>query len=194
MSGRGPFMVAAAAVLAVTGCVGSITREDLDEEMRSRGSGGIGQQLAVGAVGAVLEELGTEDVELRSLTLSPGRAVLEVRVDGATDGLDAYHYGTSGLYGGNGLDGPTPVQVSPDGPPLDGQVFRAGDAGLDGLNDMVEEALLWADLPAGYVDRVSVSRSSDVADPVISIIVTNQRVTTTVAFALDGSVLEVTAQ
>jgi hypothetical protein len=194
MRGRGPLMVALAAVLALTGCVGSITRQDLDHEMRARGSGGMGQRLALSAVEAVREELGTDDVQLRSLTLSPGRAVLEVRVDGPTDALDAYHYGTSGLYGGGGLDGPTPLQVNPEAPPLDDQVFWARDAGLDRLNDMVDEARGAADLARGYVDRVTINRPNDVADPVISIIVTDQRATATVAFGPDGSVLEVAAQ
>lgn len=194
MSGRGLFMVALAAVLALTGCVGSITRDDLDEEIRARGTAGMGQRLALGAVDAVREELRTDDVDVRSLTLSPGRAALEVRVDGPTEALDAYHYGTSGLYGGKGLDGPTPVQLSPDGPSLDDQVFPAGSAGLERLNDMVDEARRQADLRGGYVDRVTISRPNDVPDPVINIIVTDQRTTTTVAFAPDGTVVEVAVQ
>lgn len=189
--GPGALLLAALVAVAVlAACVGSISKEALDEEMRSRGGNGIGEHLVVGAVEAVMDDLGADDIELRSLTASPARVTMEVRVPG-TENLDAYSFGTSGLYGGRGLDGPRPLTVSADAPPLETQVFLASNAGLDRFDEMVDTALAEASLPGGYVDGATVRRFGEGSAIVIAIDVTGERSRATVSFAADGSLMGV---
>lgn len=178
-------------VAVLAACVGSVTKQDLDEEMRSRGSGGIGERLLTEAVQAVLDALGARDVHMRSLTASPGQVTMHVRVP-ETSNIDSYDYGTSGLYGGRGLDGPSPVSVSRDGPPLETQVFLASEAGVDRFDEMADQALAEAALAGGYVEGATIRRSEAHGGPVVTIRVTNERTTgVAVSFTPDGSLIGV---
>jgi hypothetical protein len=185
--------VAAASLLAVasfTGCIGSQTREQFEEEMHLRG-GGLSQRLVADAVGAVEERLHVDEVKLRSLDVSPGRVAMEIQVPQSAEDLDGYDYGTSGMYGGGGLSGPEPVARSFEEAALEAQVFTLGQAGADHLDDTVDAAVREADLPGGYATAANVVRLPGQPAPQTSVTVTNVRRTVTVVFAPDGTVTEV---
>lgn len=170
-----------AAAVLLTGCAGSIGRGSFDEEVQSRG-GGLGSDLPLDALDALEEELG-DDVVLRSVNLTAGQGVFEVRVPGSRQNVDSYRFGTSGLYGGEGLSDPTPVPTG--GTPLEPTLFRAERIAFDELDDMVDEALEEADLEDGYAQSVSINRSPG-ERPTITVTVANERETVPVEFSADG--------
>jgi hypothetical protein len=179
-------LVALVGASATAGCIGSETRESFDEEVHARG-GGLTQELVIDAVDAVEEDTGADTIKLRSFTTSAGRVSLEVQVPGSVEDLDSYSYGSSGLYGGGGLDGPDPVARSGSEAPLEAQVFTLDEAGIDRFDAMVDQAIAEADLPGGWASSASVTRGEQAA-PVISVTVTNVRRTVSVIFAPDGTV------
>jgi hypothetical protein len=107
-------LVAVLGAATTAGCIGSETRESFDDEVHARG-GGLTQELVIEAVDAVEEDTGADALKLRSFTTSAGRVSLEVQVPGSLEDLDSYSFGSSGLYGGGGLDGPDPVARSGTG-------------------------------------------------------------------------------
>jgi hypothetical protein len=181
-------------VLALSGCVGSISGDEFDDEVRSRG-GGLDSHLVVDAVDAIEAELDVDELRVRSIGVSPGYVVMEVQVPTDPEELDSYRFGSAGRYGGRGLGDPIPMSRSAGEPPLDTQVFAPEAAGIGRLDDMVDRALEAADLPGGWAEGASVRRApGDDAAPVTTVTVTNDRRTVAVTFAADGTELEVTAR
>lgn len=179
--------------MALAGCVGSIDGQAFEREVQARG-GGLDGELVLDALEAVEDELGTDDVRLRSLDVRPGYVTLEVQVPHAPDELDAYRYGSSGRYGGRGLGEARPVPRNAAEPPLAEQLFSPAEAGLGDLDAVVDEALAAAEVRGGYTSDASVRRVPGGAGPVITVTVTNERRTVVVTFAADGSLVEVVAR
>lgn len=181
-------------MLALGACVGSVGREDFDDEVRSRG-GGLDGELAVDAVDAIEADLGVDGIRVRSVDLTAGQVTLQVQVPGDPEELDVYRFGSSGLYGGRGLSDPQPVSRGAGEPALDDQLFAPDAAGLDRFGSMVDAALDAADLRRGHASGASVRRApSGGPEPVTSITVTNERRTVVVTFAPDGTLLEQVAR
>ncbi len=167
-----------AASLLLTGCVGSVSRGDFDEEVQSRG-GGLGADLPLDALDALEARLG-DDVVLKSVTLTAGQGTFEVRV--REQEVDSYRYGTSGLYGGEGLSDPTPVPVVGR---LGPNLFRPQRIAFDRMDDIVDEAIDEADLDGGYAQTVFIDRLPG-GRPTITVTVVNERQTVPVVFQADG--------
>lgn len=138
--------------------------------------------------------MGADGIRVRSVNVTPGAVVMQVQVPGDPEELDTYRFGSSGMYGGHGLDGPTPVARSGGEPPIDAQVFEPSAAGVDRLDEMVAAALDAAGIEGGYATAASIGRPGDGGDPVTSVSVTNERRSASVRFSPDGSVVEVVAQ
>ncbi|MBN2624348.1 MAG: hypothetical protein JXA83_13310 [Acidimicrobiales bacterium] len=183
-------MAAGAGVLVLGGCIGSIERDDFDDEVRGRG-GGLDGGLLTDAVDAIEADLGVDELRVQSFEVRPGYVIVQVQVPADPEALDVYRFGSSGLYGGRGLTGPTPVPRRADAPPLDGLVFAPEDAGLDAFDDMVDEALEVAELDGGYATDAAVRQapSGDIG-PVTGVTVTDDRSTVVVTFSADGTVVE----
>jgi hypothetical protein len=183
-------MAAAAAVLAVGACVGATDRDDFTAAARTRG-GGLDGGLVAAAVDAVEDDLGVDGIRVRAMTVGFGYVTLEVQVPSDPDELDAYRFGASARFGGDGLGDPSPVTRHAHEPPLDSEVFEPGAAGIDRFDGMVAAALEAADLRGGYASGASIRRpAADGGDPLTSVTVTNDRRTVVVTFAADGSLLE----
>ena len=182
--GRATLVAAATGLMA---CVGSVQPGDLEEEAQSRG-GGLSREVVLDAVAAVADEQGEATPQLRSVSVVPSHVALEVRVPGTTEDLDAYDYGTSGLYGGRGLDGPEPVARSSTEESLESSVFTAEDAGVRRFDTMVDTALDEADLPGGYASGATISRPAATGDPQTVVTVTNRRRTVSVTMSPDAEV------
>jgi hypothetical protein len=178
-------------MLALASCVGSVSTEQFQDEVHERG-GGLGRQVIVDAVEAVGDDQGTDLVQVRSLSVLPGRVAMEVQVPGSLEDVDAYTYGTSGVFGAGGLDGPEPVHTSSTDQPLESAVFTTEEAGLERFDELVDDAIAQADLPGGYATGAEIARPSGTsAGPATRVTVTNERRTVTVTFAADGTLLEV---
>lgn len=177
-------------VLALASCVGSVSTEQFNDEVHERG-GGLSRHVIVDAVAAVGEDQRVDVVQLRSLSVMPGRVALEVRVPGSVADVDSYTYGTSGLFGGGGLDGPEPVHTSSTDQPLESAVFTTEAAGVDGFDEVVDAAIAEADLPGGYATGAEIARPGGGAGPTIEVTVTNDRRTVVVTYSPDGTLLEV---
>lgn len=179
-----------ASVLALGACVGSVARDDFDDEVRSRG-GGLDGELVLDAVEAIEADLGEDGIQVRSVEVTAGQVTMQVQVPDDPEELDTYRYGSSGLHGGRGLSDPQPVSRGAGEPALDAQLFAPDAAGLDRLGAMVDAALDAADLRRAYASGASVRRAPTGAPaPVTSITVTNERHTVVVTFAADGTLLE----
>ncbi len=182
MSGRRRilFLVVAAALVAACGGTG---RAEFDEEIQARG-GGLGSALALESIAALQEELG-DDLAFRSFTMTAGQVTIEVLVPGSTDEVDSYRYGTSGLYGGGGLSGPSPVPGVGDTASLRRMLFRTQRIAWDDLDRIVDDALAAADLARGYAQTVRVDRTGP--RPEIVVNVTSPRQSVPVRFRADGT-------
>lgn len=175
---------------ALSSCVGSVTREQFEEESKARG-GGLSQDVILDAVVAVADDQGADPVQLRSVSVVASRVSLEARVPGSPEDLDAYSFGTSGQLGGDGLDGPEPVARSSTETPLESTLFTAQAAGVRRFDEMVDAALAEADLPGGYASGATIARPGGGADPQTAVTVTNVRRTVTVTLSPDATVLGV---
>jgi hypothetical protein len=182
--------IAVTTAFLVGGCVGSIDRGEFDDEVHARG-GGLSQDVIVDAVDEVGAAQDEATVQMRSVTVMPGRVALEVRVPGTPEDVDAYTFGTSGMFGGGGLDGPEPVTTSATDQPLESSVFTLEQAGVERFDGMVDEALTQADLPGAYATSATIHRPAGSPAPQIEVSVTNDRRSVSVTFAADGTVLEV---
>jgi len=182
VSGRRRLLAVIGAALVLTTC-GGTSRTDFEEEIQSRG-GGLGSTLALEALDALEIELG-EVPPLRSFTMTNGQVTMEVLVPGTNDQVDSYRYGTSGLYGGGGLSGPTPVAGVGGAAALRRSLFRPQRVAFDDLDEVVDTAIEEADLQGGYAQTVRVDRSTN--RPIISVNVTSPRETVQVRFRADGT-------
>jgi hypothetical protein len=191
-AGRGGRSAALSVLLVASlgACVGSVSHTSFDDEVHARG-GGLSQQQVLDGITAIEHRLGVHRLELRSINVQPATVDYEVEVPGSIEDLDAYVYGTSGGYGGRGLRGPSPVPRSSSEPSLEAQVFTADQAGVAGLDDIVDAARHEADLPGGYAVSATLMRREGASGPLTSVQVTNVRRTVTVTFSAAGKVLGV---
>lgn len=183
--------MAGAVAFVLASCVGSVDQDEFNDEVRERG-GGLSHDVIDDAVAMVAADQGIASVQLRSLSVMPGRVALEARVPGSIEDVDAYTYGTSGMFGGEGLDGPEPVHTSPVDPPLESAVFTTEQAGIERFDDLVDQAIAEADLPGGYATAATIDRPEGRGQPQVEVSVTNARRTVMVRFAADGTLVEVT--
>ena len=178
--------MAAAVVLTVltlvaTACdLGTITRQDLEAKIQSRG-GGFDQQLALDAAGTVGERVGTPDFEITSMNITPIPPTVTMRVRDPHDpnNLDEYTY-RSGK-----LDDPKPVQLSATDN-LGTQAFRVQSVALNKLNRVVDVALEKYASEGGYVTGVSIAGGKT---PKIIVQLKSLRSTATATFDADGNLL-----
>lgn len=182
--------MAAVVAFVLASCVGSVDQDEFNDEVHERG-GGLSHEVIDDAVAAVAADQGIEAVQVRSMSVMPGRVALEVRVPGSIEDVDAYTYGTSGMFGGEGLDGPEPVHTSAVEQPLESAVFTTEQAGIQRFDDLVDQAIAEADLPGGYATGATIDRPEGSRQPVVEVTVTNARRTVTVVFTADGTLVEV---
>ncbi|HEY8546422.1 MAG TPA: hypothetical protein VIL36_15290, partial [Acidimicrobiales bacterium] len=186
-------LAVALAVALAAGC--SVSSHDVVEEARARGGGLSGELVAV-AVGAVAEDQDVDTPALRSVTVVFTRVILEVAMpaDGGLAGAEevvAYELGTSGRFGGRGLDGPEEVELPVTGEPLGPSLFTLDQAGVDRFDAMVTTALREADLDGGYAAVATIARPAGGGDPETVVTVTDGRREVDVTFGPDGAVREV---
>jgi len=187
---------ALAIVAVATGCIGSTTRASFDDEVHRRG-GGLSQDLvhdAVAAVGRAQHAGPADQVRLVSVTVQPARVAVDAQVPRTTDDVDAYTFGSSGMYGGKGLGGPQPVHRSSTDQPLESSTFDVTDAGVGRFDRMVDRAIDAAHLPGGYATGATISRPLAGQPPQTVVTVTNRRRTTTVSLTPSAQVTGVNPQ
>jgi hypothetical protein len=167
--------------LVATGCdIGTITRQDLEAKIQSRG-GGFNQQLALDAAATVGDRIRTRDFEITSMNITPSSATVTMRVrdPGNPSNVDDYTY-RSGK-----LDDPKPVQLSATDD-IESQAFRVQSVALNKLNSMADIALERYATEGGYVTSVSISA---VKTPKIIVHLKSPRSTATATFDADGNLL-----
>lgn len=145
--------LACAVALLAAGCVGVIDREDFDDIVESRG-GGVSNDLVLDAVAKVSERVGTGDLELTMLTITPGSRIvgLTVRDPVRRQNLDRYTYS-----GRDGIRDVAPVRVS-EHDDLDAQSFAVSAVpALDDIETLADAALEALELTGeGHVVTISV--------------------------------------
>lgn len=121
--------------LVVSGCVGVTDRSDFDAVVDERG-GGLSTDLVTDALDAVGARVGTDDLELTALSVTPGSrvVVMTVRDPVRRGDLDRYVYRARG-----GLDEPEPLQVSVDDD-LDAMGFLVSEVPALGLTEAMADA------------------------------------------------------
>lgn len=110
-----------------------------------------------------------------------------------------FEYGSSGRFGGSGLDGPHDIALSNTGLALGPSLFTLAQAGVERFDAMVATALQEADLDGGYAAGATIARPAGGGEPLTIVTVTDGgeggeggdevRVT----LGPDGRVLEVVA-
>lgn len=180
--------IALALALVATGCVGTISRSEFEEEIQSRG-GGFTQDTVIEAVDAIGERVGTHDFEVLSFNLSPQYATVttEVRDPSNPGNVDTYS-----LSGGS-IDSIEPEQVSASDN-LDADSFVVTSIALDDLDAMADAALAEYDAADGYITSMSFIGFNDGPEgavvPVVQFSLESSRSSATARFAADGSPIE----
>ena len=175
-------MLAIVTALAVTGCVGAIDRRDFEAEIERRG-GGVTSDLVAAPLDRLGDELGVEDPELLSLSISPlsRTVVIEVRDPARRRNVDRY------VSRGGGLDDPEPVQVSASDD-LDARTFRPSDLpALGDLEDVADQAIDALRFEDAHVDSINVGLRN--GDPILTVHVSSPRSVGTAVFDADGTLL-----
>lgn len=152
VSTLGRIAAASVAALLLSSCIGTISRNDFDEEIQARG-GGFDQDSVLEVVEDLERRLGTADLRVRSFSISPasGFVVLEVRDPDAPRNLDRF------VYENGDMQSTEPVQVSAS-EDLDALTFPLSVFALDRLEEMVDAALIAYDAEGGYVDGLRLDR------------------------------------
>jgi hypothetical protein len=188
--GRRPRMACLSVAVATlaAGCVGATDRSDFQQVIASRG-GGVTTELWMSSLDAVQNHLGTDDFEIRDLSLKGGDrpvVTLEIRDPSDADLLDRYT-----VRGGSDVSSVDPVIVSAN-ESLGGHLFRVSELGaLDNLDAMVDAALLEFGRPDGHVSFFSVSRPAEGQAVVITAGLESDRATGTARFTADGELIGV---
>lgn len=192
--------------LVASGCVGAITRDEFDDELRSRTlSAGADAPGATGAEGSaspdpdgplgtagsfpqiaiaeVLERTGGDDLEVTQMTFNFDElfATIEARNPTAPDEFDMYVFVDARYQGSE------PVQrTSADG--LEERLFAVSAIPFDRLDDMAATALDELGQPDGRV--TSITWASIIPGEVEVVVgVESERSRETVRFALDGELV-----
>lgn len=175
-------LVAVAAVVALTGCIGATPRDEFDAEVRARG-GGLSNSFVTDGLDALAAHAGAaawQDLDVLFLTVTPGSRSLtaSARNPARDDFVD-----TIVVRDGEVVSS-TPVQDA-DELPLDEIVVPLGAVALDRVEDIVDRALEAFDDPTGFVERLTVSRAQ--GDVRIVVELESDRVTATATFDADGN-------
>ena len=171
-----------ATALAASGCIGATDRRDFEAEIERRG-GGVTSELVADPLDRLRAEIGVNDPELLSLTVSPltRTVVMEVRDPTRRRNVDRY------VSRGGRLDDPEPVRISASDD-LDARTFRPSDLpaldDLEGVADRAIEALEFGD---AHVDSINVGVRNGA--PVLSVHVSSPRSVGTAVFDGDGALL-----
>ena len=154
--------------VVLTGCVGTVTRAEFDQEVQRRG-GGFHQQQVLDLVDGVAARVGTDRFAVTHLTVSPGSDVVTLRVrnPAAPDELDDYVFRAGDLLSTE----PVRLSASTD---LDAQTFVLADVALDRLDQMVDDALEAFAVSDTYVTSVQVglsARPGQESSPTVGVVV-----------------------
>jgi hypothetical protein len=196
--------------VVVTGCVGSVDREEFNRIVEERG-GGLSQALVLDAVASLEAELDVDPLLVQSITVTNETVTIEAVSPEFPDEIDRY------TFRGGDLDGPEPasqfpeisipelpegVEIPPelqdlvdgsgatDPATAPGGTFPVDDVALDQLDDLVDAAIETADLRGGYATTLVIT-SLGGEGPRIRVSVTNVRQDVTVTYGPDGQPLEV---
>ena len=141
-------MLLVVAAVVLTSCIGTISRQDFEEEIRSRG-GGFRQELVLEVVADLEGRLGSDDLSVGLLSVTPSSAtvVVEVRDPAAPANLDRY------VYHRGDLTSAEPVRLSASDD-LDAETVPLSALALDRLDEMVDAALGEYGVAGAYVDGI----------------------------------------
>lgn len=180
----------AGAVLVLTGCVGTVSRDEFEAEVRSRG-GGFDEDLVIEAVDHVARDVGTPDFEITGLTASmpAGVVTMDVRDPKRPDRLDDY------TFRGGDLVSVEPVQLSASDD-LDAEAFPISDFALDQLDEMVDASIEAFDAEDGYAQTVTFHAQPSAEDParlepLVRVHLESSRASAMTTLAPDGRLLSV---
>lgn len=180
--GRTGFVVTLAmAAVVLTSCVGigAVTEGDVIERAQERG-GGVTTNLVDGAIAEVSAATGQRPLEVHSITATLAQVTIVVpAAEGA--GRDAWTYGTSGLLGGKGLDGPTPV-AEPALAPFPVEVEQID---VDGSADRARDEAG----PGRWVESVTIARLSEGSEPITTVVVTDGGVPSSIQLDVTGELV-----
>lgn len=171
----------AAVALASCSSAGAVDESELRAEAQSRG-GGVTAGLIADALDEISEESGVDPLRLLGVTASLGQVQVVVPSPDGT-AAETWRYGTSGLLGGRGLEGPDRTGAA------SGASFTAAEAGLDGLDAALDGARRATGRVDGWVQSLTVTRpSSDVA-PLTTVVLVDAAGQEQVVLGPDGEVV-----
>lgn len=168
--------LAAVVALALASCgIGAMSQDELTAEARGRG-GGVTTSLVDEAIAAVAAETGQDRLTVTSITATLAQVTIAVA------GSGSWTYGTSGLYGGRGLTGPTA-----DGPGAAGRAFpvATGELDVDAAGATARDAVG----PGTWVESVTVTRPAEGAEPSLAVVVTDGAASATVVVDATGAIV-----
>jgi len=182
------------AIVALAGvgsaCVGATPREEFVEEIRSRG-GGLTAALALDAVAAVEEALGTTGLRVRVVSIDPAGALvtMEVRDPARLGNLDLW------AVSGGDVRGPQAVRLSAQDD-LDRDTYAIALVALDRLEAMADAALAAFDSDGAWVERVTIipGDAGQGQPPALTMSLASPRARATAMFSADAELVEVVRQ
>lgn len=152
------------AAVALTSCVGAgaVNQGAVTAEVQRRG-GGVTTALVDDALAAVAEETGEDPLVVHSITATLATVVIVVPATDGSGGRESWRYGTSGIYGGRGLEGPDVAEE----PAFETFPVRVGDLDVDAHGATAREA----GGPGRWVESYTVARPAAGAEPVTTVVV-----------------------
>jgi len=185
MTRRGRTGLAAAllvAALVLTSCVGiGATGEGAVTAEAQRRGGGITTDLVDEAIAAVTRETGVDPLVVHSITAELAAVTIVVPARDGSAGGDRWRFGTSGLYGGKGLDGPAAAGEQAAAT----FAVAVGDLAVDAAVATARAAAA----PGAWVESIAVARPIGGGDPVVEVEVRAGDLPTTVVVDLRGAVV-----
>lgn len=171
-------------MVAAAGCIGTTDRDDFNRIIQDRG-GGFTSDLPLDAVDAIAAEVGEDDFELRTISVTPSSetVVLEVRDPAVPENLDRY------VVRRGDVDTVEPIRLSASDD-LDQQTFPVSSLALDRVEQMADAALADFDRD-GYVTSLSASQVSE-GEITFRLALESARSTASATFTAEGELIEVT--
>lgn len=184
--GRGYVAAIGLAVVALTGCIGTTSRDDFNEEVRARG-GGLTSAFVEESLAAVAGEYDVADwrtLSALSLVIQPGGrlATATVRDPGRLDFVDTI------VVRDAEVRTTTPLQDAGD-LPLEAVSFPLGSVAIVPVEPLAASALEAFGEEDGYVESMTVSRIVD--DVTIRVDLESARRTATATFDAGGTLVEI---
>lgn len=175
----GALVVAAVALTSCAG-IGTVNQGRLTAQAQQRG-GGVTTGLVDEAIAAVAEASGRDPLEVHSLTAALTVVTIVVPASDGSGGREEWRYGTSGLYGGRGVEGPSVSEA----PAFGTFPLAVGDLDVDGAVDTA-----FAETgPGRWVQTYTVARPADGAEPVTTVVVAGAGAPSPVLLDADGAVI-----